>query len=172
MISGTFYRKPSTVKVAQHERAANDDVDQAADFLQRILTLDTPGRDPVTHVAGPLNLRMIHQIESCISRLKALKQRLQRHAYLRDLIQQADRDLKNTPSVFSERSADIEQQTIDVQSQLSDLLEEKELLMQKLLVARKQLQVRDSSHLSLHLQVFCTKYHRHLRSLTAPDTSA
>lgn len=142
MIGGSFYQKTSAAKVAQHKRAANDDVNQAADFLQRILTLDTPARDPVTKVASPLSVRMADQIESCISKLQSLKQRLQRHAYLLDLIQQAERDLKNTPCIFSDRSADVERQTIDVQSQLSRLLEEKEILMRKLLIVRKQLQVR------------------------------
>lgn len=142
MIGNTFYRKSPVPKVAEYKRAANDDVNHATDFLQRILILDTPARDPVTQVASPLNLRVVDQIESCILRLQSLKQRLQRHAYLLDLIQQAKRDLKNTPCIFSERSLDVEQQTIDVQTQLSNLLEEKEILMRKLLIARKQLQVR------------------------------
>lgn len=165
MIGNTFYRKASTPKVAEYKRAANDDVNQATDFLQRILTLDTPARDPVTQVASPLSLRMADQIESCISRLQSLKQRLQRHAYLLDLIQQAKRDLKNTPCIFSERSSDVERQTIDVQSRLSSLLEEKEILMRKLLVARKQLQVRRFVIiiLSTHAQHHC---HFLKRSLT------
>lgn len=181
MLARTFYwggggggggSGSASMKVDRQTRAAQADAEQAANRLERLLTLHastTNGpttklsehRDLTSPSAAPSssahgkggggdeqqNANKNEEIDGCISGLEILKNRLVQQSQLLRQIAQANTDLQNLPRTLKQRVREVDEQTAEVQAKLDNVLEERELLMRQLLIARQQLQVSYRSFL-------------------------
>lgn len=128
----------SKTAAVQQSRAADTDVRHAVRNLERLLKLDPPAE------ITPLDQQTVDEISSCMETLQKLKGRLVRQGQLLSQLSQAEQELSRAPGVLDKRTEEIQAHTAIVHSRLSAVLDEKELLMRNLLVARRQLQVRFS----------------------------